>query len=355
MYLENNFCNDSYVTVVTSDDGTPAVSRRRLLAVSGGVIGSAAVGVGPSVVTTADETSAISYLDAELVETEVAGAYDESYCAVDSSLAADLGVSEGMQLRVSADDPEAGVEYSEKLFTVADVVSDGLDGIGAAEAELTDIGADDGSSAGVSATVPHPEYDTRAEADAHDEFVESVTNESEAADSDVLLLGPHGKYIERGSGKQVERVASEYGLPGWVCYGFNSGGGAKARWHVTSTEIDPRSFPKLDEVADEHFEAVVAFHGQTDDEVTVGGAYEELRGPVGEALRTAYDEEEIDVPVEVVDGGENAGVSSDNVVNGLSCDGESGVQIEQPIDVRENQEYADVTAKTVVETVRRHC
>lgn len=337
---------------MTSDDTTRSVSRRRLLAASGAVAGSAALGVVPTTISSADDPAAIEYVDAELAAAPVDGDYDERYCTVESSLASDLGVEEDMQLRVAADDPATGVEFSEMLFTVTDVVADEPGRIAARRRDLEAIGASDGDAGRASATVPHPEYDDESEANEHDEFVESVTNEDLGGPSDVVALAPHGTYIEAGTGRQAEHVASEFGIPGWACYGYNDGGGAYRRWHVTSTEIDARSFPGLDEVARGHYEAAISFHGQSDDHVTVGGAAEELRRAVGAALREEFGG---DVTVEVVDDGENAGVSPDNVVNAITCDGESGVQIEQPASIRNDEADANRLAETVAETVLSNC
>lgn len=334
---------------MTSDDFTRSVSRRQLLAVSGAAVGSAALGVVPTTISSADESAAIEYVDAELAAAPVEGDYDESYCRVGSTLASELGVDEGMQLRVAADDPASGVDFSEKLFTVTDVVADDTGRITARRSDLDAIGASHGDAGRASATVPHPAYDDESEADEHDEFVESVTNEHLAGSSDVVALAPHGTYIEAGTGRQAAHVASEFEIPGWACYGYNDGGGAYRRWHVTSTEIEPRSFPMLNEIASHHYDAAIAFHGQSDDHVTVGGAAADLRRAVGSALLEEFDDE--DLTVEVVDDGENAGVSPDNVVNAITCDDESGVQIEQPSVVRDDEVVASRLAETVVQTV----
>lgn len=63
----------------------------------------------------------------------------------------------------------------------------------------------------------------------------------------------------------------------WFCKGFNKkeDGGAFNRWHITSTDINEESFPKLKTVFGRGFEYAVAFHGFDDDgdekSICIGG------------------------------------------------------------------------------------
>ena len=53
--------------------------------------------------------------------------------------------------------------------------------------------------------------------------------------------------------------------------GFKQGGGAYDRWHITSTDINEESFPKLKSIIGRHFEYSVAFHGWDNDSICIGG------------------------------------------------------------------------------------
>ena len=68
--------------------------------------------------------------------------------------------------------------------------------------------------------------------------------------------GTHGGQIEPYTDRQAERVAErllDKGMSSWRCKGWKQGGGAHERWHITSTDIHPASFPKLDRVIPRDF------------------------------------------------------------------------------------------------------
>ena len=54
--------------------------------------------------------------------------------------------------------------------------------------------------------------------------------------------------------------------------GLEGGRGAHERWHITSTDIHPTSFPKLGRVISRDFGYAVAFHGFGREGILVGGA-----------------------------------------------------------------------------------
>lgn len=299
-----------------------------------------------------DGSGALAYRAVTLEAAPVGGpADDERYCRLAAGSAAELGVAAGMQLRVETVEPAEGTEFTEAVFTVAtveDAVASGI--VHAPGADLAAIGATDGAAARVSATVPHPAAGPDS-AEADDEFVEVVLNPATVGDAPALVLGPHGGHVERWTGRQADHVARTYGLPGWACYGFNEGGGAYDRWHVTATALHPGSFPGLGAVTAERHPVAVAFHGQSAEHVTIGGTATALRERVVEALRESYADAGVDVPVRVAAGGENAGVSEENVVNWASVDGAGGVQVEQPAAVRDSAAAAERTAEAVLDAV----
>lgn len=321
------------------------VSRRQLLGATGTLLGSLVIGRTAAERTVIDDPT---YRHVTVTAGDGDGpAAGESYCSLGAEVARELPVIEGMQLRLRIEDPASGVDFPEQLCTVAEILADGGRTVRVDRDVLDAIGAEDRSSGAVSATAPHPRYRTRSRADENDEFVERVENVGDGGGSDVVVLAPHGGYVEKNTGRQALVAASEYGVPAWTCFGFNSGGGAYDRWHVTSTEIHPYSFPALRTVARGDYGAALAFHGHDEETVRVGGGGAELRAAVGARLADAYDRMGVDVPVEVVDGGEHAGVDPANVVNWVTADGSSGVQIEQSFSVRDD--HFELTA---VEAIR---
>ncbi|KIG17519.1 hypothetical protein DB30_03220 [Enhygromyxa salina] len=97
------------------------------------------------------------------------------------------------------------------------------------------------------------------------EFVEELIH---ASDSNTLILAPHGGRIERGSDTLAENIRAAW--PGqtppssWICRGWANSSfsaGAYDPWHVSSTDINRRSFPGLDAISDLEFERVVSVHG----------------------------------------------------------------------------------------------
>jgi phage replication-related protein YjqB (UPF0714/DUF867 family) len=69
----------------------------------------------------------------------------------------------------------------------------------------------------------------------------------------LVVIAPHGGEIEENTDKQAEYVWSRFspdGISLWTCKGFSSEGSSDAfeRWHITSTEISEKSFPKLNTI-----------------------------------------------------------------------------------------------------------
>lgn len=259
---------------------------------------------------------------------------DGEYCTLGADVLDELDATVGEQVRVRCD----GQGLESGLYTV--VETDPTDGVvGVAPRGLERLGFEDGASGVVRAWGPHPRYDTRAAAEANDELVELLDDRG----ADLVACAPHGGRIEHPTHEQSATVAESLGTTGWSCVGYNDGGGAYDRWHVTSTALSRRSFPGLDRIGDRSFEYAVSFHGFSQDGVAVGGrAPASLKRDVRDAIRSAvgggYD-------VSLADGdGAYAGTAPENVVNWLA-DG-NGVQIEQGQGVRDDhaQDVADAVA-----------
>lgn len=261
---------------------------------------------------------------------------DREHCTLGADVLDELGANVGEQVRVRCD----GQGLESGLYTV--VGEDPTAGaVGIGDGGLERLGFEDGASGVVRAWGPHPEYDTRAEAEENDELVELLDDRGVA----LVACAPHGGRIEHPTHEQSAAVAEALGVTEWTCVGYNDGGGAYDRWHVTSTDLSRRSFPQLDRIGDRCFEYAVSFHGFSADGVAVGGRAPaslktDVRDAIEDAIGGAYE-------VSLADGdGPYAGNAPGNVVNWLTEDGD-GVQIEQGRGVRDA--HADAVAEAVAD------
>lgn len=160
--------------------------------------------------------------------------------------------------------------------------------------------------------------------------------------AELVALAPHGGYIEWGTDSQAQHVFERLGSVSWYGAGWWPGGGAYRRWHVTSTDIHPTSFPELDEISNRDFDHAVSFHGWSESHVSIGGAApEELREDVRDAIALVVESD-----VRLASDGARDGDSPENIVNWVTESGSDGVQIEQPWSVRDEKhlEVADAVA-----------
>jgi phage replication-related protein YjqB (UPF0714/DUF867 family) len=149
----------------------------------------------------------------------------------------------------------------------------------------------------------------------------------------LIVIAPHGGEIEPWTDKQAEYVGNH--LPHdrvsvWLCKGSSPGfSDTYERWHITSTEISQRSFPKLRTIFESKFEYAIAFHGWTQDSICVGGNTESadvgLIGEIKDAIKQKLQGTNIDVEDMACPGG-FIGDDPCNIVNRL---GIKGIQIEQ--------------------------
>lgn len=153
----------------------------------------------------------------------------------------------------------------------------------------------------------------------------------------LVAIAPHGGNVEPHTDAQARRLGDR-GAAVWTCLGWWPGGSAFHRWHVTSSDINPSSFPALDDLLGVgsgkrgEFRAAVSFHGWRHDGVGIGGgASTEVRQRVTDAIERVLPP---DVPVRRIDEGDYVGDDPENIVNWLTADGSSGVQIEQSTRVR---------------------
>lgn len=177
---------------------------------------------------------------------------------------------------------------------------------------------------------------TDEEAQAQNEFIERLVDNG--SNTGLVVLAPHGGGIEPHTHKQAERVANilaSKGVSSWICKGYKQGGGAYDRWHITSEDINCRSFPALNVIATRGFAYCVSFHGMSEPGITVGGgAPNQLRIMVRDAIAAAVDCGNVEVRVAAPDD-PHRGTSPENVTNWLTSNGAGGIQIEQSLVVRE--------------------
>jgi phage replication-related protein YjqB (UPF0714/DUF867 family) len=151
----------------------------------------------------------------------------------------------------------------------------------------------------------------------------------------LIVIAPHGGDIEPHTDDQAEHVRdllTDLGVTCWRCKGWKRGGGAVARWHITSTDISTLSFPRLATVAARGFQHAVSFHGFRDDErpdILVGGAAPDSLKRVIRAV-IVFAVAGTDLGVEIAGVGDPLGGAEEaNIVNRLTADKHSGIQIEQ--------------------------
>jgi len=156
----------------------------------------------------------------------------------------------------------------------------------------------------------------------------------------LIVLAPHGGDIEPFTDRQAEHVRdllADVGVTCWRCKGWKPGGGAVARWHITSTDISTASFPRLGTVATRGFRHAVSFHGFTEQgrpDVLIGGAASDALKRVMRAV-IAFALTGTDLRVEIAEAGDPlGGTEEDNVVNRFTRGRRNGVQIEQQVRAR---------------------
>ena len=183
------------------------------------------------------------------------------------------------------------------------------------------------------------------QAEQASEFVERLDDDD--ASSRLVVIAPHGGSIEPHTAEQTERVHRQLEpkrVSSWRCKGFKLGGGAAERWHITSSDIDERSFPLLRRIADRLYTHAVAFHGFDEAELLIGGAApvtfkQDLKSAIDQALTGSG------ISVRIAQPGDGFnGDDPRNIVNRL-CPAH-GIQIEQSLRARRDfgQTIADAVA-----------
>ncbi len=243
------------------------------------------------------------------------------HCAPAASVLASLDSGLRQQVRIHRDDEFALFTVSELLHETTDsVVRMGLGGLHRLHPEEEFEGVLD-------TKVVDPDLSDKKAREAG-ELVERLTDNG--AQTHLIAIAPHGGDIEPHTDEQAERVAERLGphlASAWRSKGWKPGGGAFVRWHITSTDLNPVSFPLLNSLMSRRFAHAVAFHGFNDEPgVLIGGT---APADVKEGLRQVIQQvlgAGLCVRVALPDE-RYGGDDPNNIVNRLSPCG--GVQIEQ--------------------------
>jgi phage replication-related protein YjqB (UPF0714/DUF867 family) len=285
-------------------------------------------------------------------------AHASEHCAVDPQSLGTLGSAVGRQLLIRrASDRLALYTVAERLDVPARAVHAGTGGL----ARLG--GATRASRAQRSNATIEVDF-----TDGDPEAVARLTEELSGAEdaTGLAILAPHGGRIEVGTDSQADLVHDVLALNAkpiraWIARGFNRATGAHTCWHITSSEISEHSFPKLGALlgaghVNGPFAHAVAFHGNNDRQaIIVGGglprndAHTALKTALASRIHSAL-EAVMDQPpaVEVELRGPLAGTQRQNIVNRVTVRG-NGIQIEQPLGVRNDIPQRDAIARAVAE------
>jgi phage replication-related protein YjqB (UPF0714/DUF867 family) len=156
-----------------------------------------------------------------------------------------------------------------------------------------------------------------------------------------VVIAPHGGKIEDPTDEQAIEVMSRLRTAGfptslWLCKGFGDNTkGASDRWHITSTDIHPASFPLLGSLMSRQFFYGVAFHGfarqEGEADIYIGGAARPgLKAAVQRALNRLGLQLEIKISTRA-DSPKFQGFSPENVINRLAA---NGIHLEQSKEAR---------------------
>src|SRR5215207_8302501 len=264
------------------------------------------------------------------------------HCSADPEKLEGVARACGQQVRIQRNRSQYGV------YTVSEVRQESPDDIvrmGASGRQRLDTSAEFAGT--LTSRVPHPTF-TAVQAEVNSEFIERLKDNGRH--NGLVAIAPHGGDIEPYTDQQAERVAARLAakaVSAWRCQGWKKPEGAFERWHITSIDIHPASFPLLQRIASRGFRYAVAFHGFGQQEILIGGgtAADPLKAEIKGAIKRAIAGSGIPVRIATPDEG-YGGDSPRNIVNRLTAGGEHGIQIEQSFSARESywQAIADAVA-----------
>jgi phage replication-related protein YjqB (UPF0714/DUF867 family) len=201
---------------------------------------------------------------------------------------------------------------------------------------------------------------TVSQARCNSEFIEQLDDNGHHRG--LIVIAPHGGDIEEYTDEQAEHIGKQLSskcVSVWVCKGFKQGGHAFDRWHITSTDISEKSFPKLKTVFERRFEYAVAFHGMKGESICIGGSEPDPDHPdclkeeisLKEEIKCAIEKavDGSDIVVSTGDAGCPPNFNGNNKYNIVNRLGVIGVQIEQSEKARKcyGIQIADAVANVI--------
>ena len=267
------------------------------------------------------------------------------HCSADPRLLAALGARLGSQLRLRR------TGGRDALFTVSEVRDeDRPEIVRAGLIGRRRLGADEPSDGVASTPAADPNL-SEGQAIARGELIERLCDDG--IHRGLVVIAPHGGDIEPHTDEQAELVADRLSAADVTLWRGKGWGDAFDRWHITSTDLDPASFPLLGSLMDRGFRNAVSFHGFRDDEVLIGGSSSPaLKRRVRDAIADAVP----GILVRIARADERYGGDNPcNIVNRLTAGGRGGLQIEQGLAIRRQHgaEIAGAVAGVYAKRLRR--
>jgi phage replication-related protein YjqB (UPF0714/DUF867 family) len=178
----------------------------------------------------------------------------------------------------------------------------------------------------IAPTIPHATH-TYTDAWEHNDITESLWDTGQDT---LLCAAPHAGNIESNTAQAAAILRKQLGPTHaslWALHGF--GPNAFDRWHITSTNITPTSYPKLATIATRQFTHAISFHVYNGHEILIGGlAPRDERDDLATTITDAIDDARPVITDH--DDGKYMATSDQNLVNWLTHDNRSGIQIEMP-------------------------
>jgi len=247
-------------------------------------------------------------------------------CLLRAAVATHLNRTVGDQLRLwPVDAPEEAAAYTIQQ-TFATPTREPPADIVLPSAECDHLADDRPFEANLAATVPDPGQ-SYVDAWEHNGICETVWDDGSA---DLLVCAPHAGDIEANTGRIAATIRKRLGTDrasAWFVHGF--GPDAFDRYHITTNDMAPASYPGLARLVNRPFRLVVSVHVWGGNEVLVGGlASDSLREQIAQRIHTAIEgDRQVVTDYET---GKYMAATQDNLVNWLSADGTTGVQLECP-------------------------
>jgi phage replication-related protein YjqB (UPF0714/DUF867 family) len=274
-------------------------------------------------------------------------------CSADPASLASIGRGVGHQVRIR----RADVDHVVAVYTVSQANPDNP-----SRADVVRIGLTGRERLGTDGELDRAVVEARVvdAASTGIRFFEEAEDTTEWPY--LVVIAPHGGKIEDYTDEQATEVLSQLqtaGFPAslWICKGFGDNNkGAFDRWHITSTDIHPASFPLLGSLMSRQFFYGIAFHGfarEGDDEadIYIGGAAPlRLKTAVRKALNRLHLPLKIKISTRK-DPPKFQGFAPENLINRLAA---RGIHLEQSKEARVfHKEIADTVADVFTSHWRR--